>query len=57
MSRGNIPLSVPADLMHSFQSENNSIEWKIKIRGEIPRWPDIGDEFEIKIRPYDPSLL
>ena len=41
----------PADTMHSFAGENNKIVWSIKVEGEIPIWPDVNEEFEIKVLP------
>ena len=48
-------LSVPADAMHSFRSRHNSVIWSICVKGQIPHWPDVNDEFEITVLPK-PSL-
>jgi len=34
-----------------FRSTNNRIIWAIDVRGDIPRWPDLKEEFEIQVRP------
>jgi len=49
--RGAVELTIPSDSMHSFEADANKIIWEIKIEGEIDRWPDIGQNFPITIRP------
>lgn len=49
--QGAIELTVPSDSMHSFEADANKIIWEIKVEGEIARWPDIGQNFPITIRP------
>lgn len=39
-----IPHTVP-----TFTAKNNKIVWKVVIGGDIPRWPDIDDEFELTV--------
>jgi hypothetical protein len=51
IAQGNIEVAIPDDTMHSFAGDNNKIVWSLKVAGDIPRWPDVDDEFEIKIRP------
>jgi hypothetical protein len=49
--QGTAQLQIPADTMHSFQSKNNQIQWTLRVRGEIPRWPDLNDEFPLTVLP------
>jgi hypothetical protein len=42
---------VPPGAMHSFASEHNKIIWVLRVRGEIPRWPDCDDEYPLTIAP------
>jgi hypothetical protein len=42
---------IPAESMHSFKSDNNSIVWKISMHCDVPRWPDSKDDFEITVFP------
>ena len=42
---------IPADSMHSFEANNNEIEWVIKVDGVIDRWPDIEYEYPVWVRP------
>jgi hypothetical protein len=51
MRRGETFVQVPAESMHSFKSDNNSITWKISMHCDVPRWPDSKDDFEINIFP------
>ena len=49
--QGAVELRVPSDSMHSFEGDANKIIWEIKVEGKIDRWPDIGQNFPITIRP------
>jgi hypothetical protein len=49
--RGAVDLAIPGDTMHSFAGDGNKIIWELKVEGEIVRWPDIGQNFPITIRP------
>ncbi|MFN2385333.1 MAG: DUF3592 domain-containing protein [Thermoanaerobaculia bacterium] len=48
---GHAALRIPADTMHSWTASNNKVVWTLKLRGEIPSWPDIAEEFDLSIRP------
>jgi hypothetical protein len=48
---GQAQIKIPADLMHTFKARNNEILWKIKVHGDVPRFPDVADEFPITILP------
>ena len=49
--QGAFELTIPSDSMHSFEADANKIIWEIKVEGEIARWPDVGQNFPIEIRP------
>ncbi|MBK9991906.1 MAG: DUF3592 domain-containing protein [Verrucomicrobia bacterium] len=51
MHSGSAKLQIPPDAMHSFKSANNKIVWALMLHGEIPRWPDIKDEYPYGIAP------
>lgn len=53
MRKGSITASLPVDSMHSFDGNNNKIRWHICIHGEIPKWPDVKEEFEITVAPLE----
>ncbi len=47
-------VTIPADAMHSFEASRNEINWHIHVKGEIPRWPDIDDEYQFYVTPGRP---
>ncbi len=49
--RGTVILKVPADTMHTFKAGNNKIVWTLKVRGQVPRWPDPVDSYELTVLP------
>ena len=44
-------ITIPDDLMPSFVSKNNRIEWMLRFEGDIARWPDFKEEFKILVTP------
>jgi Protein of unknown function (DUF3592) len=50
---GEAAVSVPADTMHSFAADHNRIVWSLKVSGDIRRWPDVSEEFELVVRPRE----
>jgi len=44
-------MEIPVGMMHSFKSENNEINWKIVIAGNVDRWPDFEREFPVIVYP------
>jgi len=53
IASGQVGLVLPGDTMHSFKADNNKIIWSIEIRGDIKRWPDVKESFEIEVMPAD----
>jgi len=51
MIGGTATLAIPDDVMHSFIGKSNKITWALKVKGDIPRWPDIDETFSIVILP------
>jgi len=49
---GKTRVQIPLDAMPSFSASHNKIEWRLTVRGVIPRWPDISDEYNFTILPY-----
>ena len=54
MTSGQATITLPQDTVPSFKSDNNKIVWAIRVEGDIARWPDLKEEFEIQVLP--PSL-
>lgn len=52
ISAGSGQIAVPGHLMHSFKAPNNEIAWSFKVKGSIPRFPDIGEEFPLTVLPH-----
>lgn len=48
---GSATIAFPAEAMHSFSGGNNRIVWTLHVKGDIPFWPDVSEEFEIEVQP------
>ena len=46
---------IPAATMHSFKSDNNEINWKIVVAGDVERWPDYERSFPVVVYPGNRS--
>jgi hypothetical protein len=57
MRQGRAELAIPAQSMHSLQGENNCITWSLVLHGDIPRWPDVKESFEITVTPMKPAVI
>jgi hypothetical protein len=55
IKQGRARVRVPEDTMHTFESSHNKIAWTIHISGEVPKWPDVDEEFELVVRPHRAS--
>lgn len=51
MDRGRARVAIPRDTMHTFKAANNRLTWHIVVHGEIPRWPDLKQDFELQVLP------
>lgn len=51
MASGVENFTVPAGSMHTFEGRNNKVLWRLHVAGEIPRWPDLDDEYPVTILP------
>ncbi len=51
LAQGSARIAVPANLMHTFEASHNKVLWRLKVQGEIPRWPDVADEYPINVLP------
>ena len=48
---GSRKFTMPLDAVPTFHAPNNKVLWMLLVRGEIPNWPDVKDEFEIHVIP------
>lgn len=46
-------LSVPQDVMHSFQGQNNAVRWKLVVRGEGKTWRSFQRSFPVVVLPSE----
>jgi hypothetical protein len=51
LRRGKVKVAIPAGTMHTFRSRNNRILWSFHVKGDIPRWPDVNEEFAFEVLP------
>lgn len=47
---------LPADTMHTFQSQHNAVVWKIVVEGDAPRWPSFCRKFPVVVHPLAPHV-
>lgn len=52
MRSGSAVLRIPADAPPDFKGGNNRIRWFLRIRAVVPRMPDVGDDHELSVRPF-----
>ena len=55
MRSGTTSIEIPASLMHSFTGQHNKIIWSVQVKGKIPRWPDLSEEFALTVLPAAPK--
>jgi len=48
-------LDVPTDAMHSFVSQNNSITWKLVVKAQSEKWPQLVRDFPLVMLPPNVS--
>jgi Protein of unknown function (DUF3592) len=51
IERGSGTIRIPAGTMHSFSANNNKIIWTLTVSGEISRWPDVDESFDVTVSP------
>jgi hypothetical protein len=50
IARGSGTIRIPADSMHTFGADNNKVIWTLHVDGDIARWPNIDETFDITVR-------
>lgn len=43
--------TVPPDAMHTFIAANNRIEWLLRVKVSIARWPDVNETYPVRVLP------
>ena len=51
MRMGEAEVPVPEFSVHSFDAPNNKIQWYLKVKGDIKKWPDVSNEFAVSVLP------
>jgi len=51
MRAGEAEVTIPEDTMHTFRGQSNQILWHLTVRGDVPHWPDVDDEWEVEVLP------
>ena len=46
-----VSVTIPPGAMHSFASENNSVQWRVVVRGQPDRWPEFVRVFPVVVFP------
>ncbi|HAV63819.1 MAG TPA: hypothetical protein DCY13_15820, partial [Verrucomicrobiales bacterium] len=54
--QGGLSSLVPSHFAPSFKGANNRIFWVIRLRGEIARWPDVSEEYELDMLPIEAEI-
>jgi Protein of unknown function (DUF3592) len=50
-SAGQLTLTIPEGVMHSFEASRYQIRWRIKLVADIPLFPDVEQEFTLTVLP------
>ncbi|MEP6668289.1 MAG: DUF3592 domain-containing protein [Chthoniobacter sp.] len=51
LNQGQGRVSIPAGLMHSFNGPHNKIVWRIRVSGDVPRFPKVEEDYPINVLP------
>ncbi len=51
MTEGELEVTLPKTTMHSFNASNNKIKWSLRVKGDIPMWPDVNQSFDFTVLP------
>jgi len=55
LAEGQAKVVIPAGLMHTFTGGYNRIVWRLRVRGEVPHWPALEEDYAINILPQAPA--
>ncbi len=51
IDRGSTTVEIPRRTMPTFEAANNKIQWRIKVHGDVPFWPDVNEVYPIVVHP------
>lgn len=49
-------LKFPDNVMHSFQSDHNAVQWRLVVRGRVEKWSDYERNFPLVVYPSGPPI-
>ncbi len=52
MPEGKLEVAIPQNTMHSFNTSSNKIKWSLRIKGDIPMWPDVNQSYDFTVLPF-----
>jgi hypothetical protein len=47
--RESFSMAIPVDAMHTFIANNNKIQWFIHVHVDLLNWPDLDEDYEIRV--------
>jgi hypothetical protein len=47
--RQSFSMAIPAEAMHTFIAQNNKIQWFINVHVDLLNWPDLEEDYEIRV--------
>lgn len=50
---GKVTVTLPLHTMHTFEAGHNKIDWKLTLQGHITLWPDVSEEFPLRVLPVE----
>jgi len=51
LAEGQGRVVIPPGLMHTLNGRHNRILWRLRVRGEIPHWPDLVEDYPVIVLP------
>lgn len=48
---GRVQAALPCDTMHSLDTGHNKILWRLRVKGKIPRWLGISEDYPLVVLP------
>ena len=55
--QGSVSFRVPYDVVPTWEATNNKISWAIHVKGDLPFWPDVNDQYPVVILPMQPHQI
>lgn len=51
ISFGSVPVTIPADAMHTFADQHNKVTWAIHLKAEITKFSDVFQRHDFRVKP------